>query len=408
MHKFSNLGVQAYNSVLKESPEICLDPEMKALSKEALVAKGIQNYISSIDGDLIDTRIKYGFLNKKAGSAGQIKFFQQRWFFMVSSRPLDSQNYLRDPRTMDETLIPPLLELDTIYYYIMGKAGDSSGQCGEIKTIDILNVTIKDMSKSKGESGHALIIDTGTNRIHLNTPHKFDLETWLEAILCSMQTAKETRLSLTEQCRNISQTIMAFDTNKQAAMTSLQHKMGDLLPITSKYEDVDQLLEACSQVNEDILSTINACMSQQPQRRDIITVYMDISHRQICSVLSHYWEKQAVKLSAFDTLTLIDWCYQYIRNLKDFGITDSFLKNGFNNLCNAYSRKMHSQIYPAVVTILQNEFDMDNAAEGGDLQQCNAPQDLVGILKESFTIVIAKKIPELTLKVLTVYTNIIT
>ena len=135
---------------------------------------------------------------------------------------------------------------------------------------------------------------------------------------------------------------------------------------------------------------------------------MDISHRQICSVLSHYWEKQAVKLSAFDTLTLIDWCYQYIRELKNFGITDSFLRNGFNNLCNAYSRKMHSQIYPTVVTILQNEFDMDNAAEGGDLQQCSAPQDLVGILKESFTIVIAKKIPELTLKVLTVYTNIIT
>ena len=234
---------------------------MKALSGEALVAKGIQNYISSIDRDLIDTRIKYGFLHKKAGSAGQIKFFQQRWFFMVSSRPLDSQNYVSDPRTMDETLIPPLLELDTIYYYIMGKAGDSSGQCGEIKTIDILNVTIKDMSKSKGESGHALIIDTGTNRIHLNTPHKFDLETWLEAILCSMQTAKETRLSLTEQCRNISQTIITFDTNKQAATSSLQIKMVDMLPKTSKYDDIDSLLEICSQINEDILSTINACMS---------------------------------------------------------------------------------------------------------------------------------------------------
>ena len=76
---------------------------------------------------------------------------------------------------MDETLIPPLLELDTIYYYIMGKEGDVSGQCGEIKTIDILNVTVKDMTKSKSEEGHALIIDTGTQIFHLNTLHLFEL-----------------------------------------------------------------------------------------------------------------------------------------------------------------------------------------------------------------------------------------
>jgi hypothetical protein len=130
---------------------------------------------------------------------------------MISSRPLDTWNFVHDARTMDETLIPPLLELDTIYYYIMGKEGDTSGQCGEIKTIDILNVTVKDMSKSKGESGHALLIDTGTTLIHLNTSHKFDLEKWLEAILCSMQTARETRLSMTGKCRNISRTIQLFD-----------------------------------------------------------------------------------------------------------------------------------------------------------------------------------------------------
>ena len=82
---------------------------------------------------------------------------------------------MNDLHVMDETLIPPLLELDTIYYYIMGKEGDVSGQCGEIKTIDILNVTVKDMTKSKSEEGHALIIDTGTQIFHLNTLHLFEL-----------------------------------------------------------------------------------------------------------------------------------------------------------------------------------------------------------------------------------------
>lgn len=50
----------------------------------------------------------------------------------------------------------------------MGKEGDTSGQCGEIKTIEIINLTVKDMSKSKTEEGHALIIDTGHSLYHLN------------------------------------------------------------------------------------------------------------------------------------------------------------------------------------------------------------------------------------------------
>jgi len=53
--------------------------------------------------------------------------------------------------------------------------------------------------------------------------------------------------------------------------------------------------------------------------------------------------------------------------------------------------------------------DYENSViEQGDLVLgTNAPNDLVQILTESFQIVIAKKIPELTLKVLKVFTQII-
>lgn len=47
--------------------------------------------------------------------------------FLISSRPLNFREYLTDSRILDETQIPPLLELDTLYFYIMGKKGDSSG-----------------------------------------------------------------------------------------------------------------------------------------------------------------------------------------------------------------------------------------------------------------------------------------
>jgi hypothetical protein len=120
---------------------------------------------------------------------------------------------------------------------------------------------------------------------------------------------------------------------------------------------------------------------------------MDVMHSHLTDVLSYFWEKQAVKISAFDTLSIVDWSYNYIKDLKNFGITDIFLQNGFNNMCNAYSRKIHCQINPHLITILEKEADHQNSVEEIDGKlQTNGPQDLIGVLRESFTIVIAKKI----------------
>ena len=87
-------------------------------------------------------------------------------------------------------MLPPLLEFDTLYYYAMDTPDDASGSLGEIKTLNIIKVEVKDMKKSS-EAGHAFIIDTGKKRFHLNMDHRFELERWVEAIEISMQTAKE-------------------------------------------------------------------------------------------------------------------------------------------------------------------------------------------------------------------------
>ena len=78
------------------------------------------------------------------------------------------------------------------------------------------------MSLSKSEDGHALIIDAGKFSVHLNTPHKFELEKWNEAIKCSMQTAREKVLSITGISRNISKEIHLFDQNKNESEETLR------------------------------------------------------------------------------------------------------------------------------------------------------------------------------------------
>lgn len=72
----------------------------------------------------------------------------------------------------------------------MATMDDASGVSGKIKTINIVNVEVKNMQNSK-EEGHAFIIDTGKKLYHLNCDHRFELEKWVEAIKISMQTAYE-------------------------------------------------------------------------------------------------------------------------------------------------------------------------------------------------------------------------
>lgn len=50
--------------------------------------------------------------------------------FLMSSRPLDKENYLLDPDDVGDEYLPLSLEMGTIYYYKMNGKGDDSSFLG--------------------------------------------------------------------------------------------------------------------------------------------------------------------------------------------------------------------------------------------------------------------------------------
>jgi uncharacterized protein YigE (DUF2233 family) len=62
---------------------------------------------------------------RRKGGVGII--YHNRWWFMISSRPLNMEDFLRDTEVLNESQLPPLCEFDTIYQYYMGAPDDSSG-----------------------------------------------------------------------------------------------------------------------------------------------------------------------------------------------------------------------------------------------------------------------------------------
>ena len=71
--------------------------EEHELANSALDDKGLNVYLKNkaIKSELLDVRYMHGFANKR--SSGQIKYFQPRWMFLISARPLNFNSYLDDP-----------------------------------------------------------------------------------------------------------------------------------------------------------------------------------------------------------------------------------------------------------------------------------------------------------------------
>ena len=66
-----------------------------------------------------------GFLRKKP----KITKFQphmERWVFLISSRPLNQEQYVLDTEILSADMLPSLIEFDTIYYFGFDNSEDDS------------------------------------------------------------------------------------------------------------------------------------------------------------------------------------------------------------------------------------------------------------------------------------------
>jgi hypothetical protein len=67
------------------------------------------------------------------------------------------------------------------------------------------------MNSSKIESGHAFRLDMGNRQFHFNLMHRYKLDSWVEAVNLSKQTAIEKAKSISGQSKNISSIVAMHD-----------------------------------------------------------------------------------------------------------------------------------------------------------------------------------------------------
>lgn len=116
-----------------------------------------------------------------------------------------------------------------------------------------------------------------------------------------MQTAREGSSSINAACKNIAQIIISYDTEFEKLKTTTEEYLNKklVLDIEEWEGEMEELLGACSEVRDDLITTFDACLAQPKQRVDIVRFYMELSHQHILKLLEDFWEKYAIDLNPY-------------------------------------------------------------------------------------------------------------
>lgn len=70
---------------------------------------------------------------------------------------------------------------------------------------------------------------------------------------------------------------------KGKILEQFKNSIGDL---QDNIKDIDTVIQACSVLTDDLISTIDGCLAARPQRLEIAEFYAGIFHKKLCEFLS--------------------------------------------------------------------------------------------------------------------------
>ncbi|CAD8175519.1 unnamed protein product [Paramecium pentaurelia] len=357
---------------------------LSQLSNEKMIELvGLKEFIKNMNEQFIYQRMIYGYLGKR--SKGKVKYFQKRWFILVSAKLLYSE--YNDEKILTEAQLPPWLELDTITYFKEKEEGKPPKAKGDVRMIDCQEIIMKDMSKSK-ESGFTFKLNMGDRLYHLMADTEQERKKWQQALNLSIRTTKEIHNPLKIKIKkNIDPIIQLYDEEPQLITRREKMKMKlekDLSQILIQDDqDITILVKQLSELRQDMLESMQACIVKDPQRKDIIKEYTDIYHEKICERISAFWDLHYKQMQSPELLILAQWLNDYLNQMKDF-FNDDRIIFGVRVLLNIYVNRSLENLESVINSIIEQEKTQEPIFNDQQLLITQTPIDLFKIINESF------------------------
>ncbi|CAK57824.1 unnamed protein product (macronuclear) [Paramecium tetraurelia] len=344
---------------------------------------GLKEFIKNMNEQFVYQRMIYGYLGKR--SKGKVKYFQKRWFILVSAKPLYSD--YNDEKILQESQLPPWLELDTITYFKQKEEGKPPKAKGDVKMLDCQEIIIKNMSKSK-ESGYTFKLNMGDRLYHLMADSELERTKWQTALSASIRITKEINNPLKIKIKkNIDPLIQLYDEETQliARREKIRQKLEQDIAAILKEEDVDlnKLISQLTDLRQDMLESMQASIVKDPQRKDIVKEYTDIYHEKICERITKFWDQNYMKLQSPELLLIGQWLHDYLLQMKDFFNDDRILL-GVGVLLNIYVNRSLESMESVIYQIIEQERIQEPFLNDQEQLVTQTPVDLFKIINEGF------------------------
>ncbi|CAD8111062.1 unnamed protein product [Paramecium primaurelia] len=358
--------------------------DISQLSNDKMIELvGLKEFIKNMNEQFIYQRMIYGYLGKR--SKGKVKYFQKRWFILVSAKPLYSD--YNDEKILNESQLPPWLELDTITYFKQKEDGKSPKAKGDVKMLDCQEIIIKNMSKSK-ESGYTFKLNMGDRLYHLMADTELERTKWQSALSASIRITKEINNPLKIKIKkNIDPLIQLYDeethliARREKIRIKLEQDMAAIL--TEEDVDLNTLIKQLTDLRQDMLESMQASIVKDPQRKDIVKEYTDIYHEKICNRITKFWDQSYMKLQSPELLLIAQWLHDYLLQMKDFFNDDRILL-GVGVLLNIYVNRSLESLESVIYQIIEQERIQEPILNDQEQLVTQTPIDLFKIINEGF------------------------
>ena len=253
-----------------------------ALSKEILDDKGITNLIN-IKDPKIQTRMHHGFLYKKHKVHD---YFQKRWFFIFSSRPLFDKEYIQDDFDLDPKKQKEWIKFDTLYYFKFQNKAEFKESLGGLEMVNSHKIL-----HFENNEKYYLNLDVGDRIYDFYCDNKFDRDEWFEVLKNSRRTAKEYFASKTKKPRNIELLNLYFQKGEKEFIKKMENEKKNIVGNYDEIMEYDVFEFNQNVLKELILSTIDGCLSNTPIKKDLLKGYAEYMTKEYLEMTKSFSER---------------------------------------------------------------------------------------------------------------------
>ena len=347
------------------------------LSNELLASKGITQMIDVNDAK-ISKRIYHGFVFKKHKNHD---YYQKRWFFIFSARPLFDNGYLEDDTDLDPTYQKDWLKFDTLFYFKL----EGEEKKGSLELVNSHKIELLDK-----DDKFYLFLDVQDRRFDLYCESKAERDIWFEVLKNSRRTAKEYNASITKSPRNVEYLNSIFQLGEKELIKKMDKEKN---VIVGNYNegDFDVFEIAINNLGKTIEATLDGCNSNTPPKTDLLKAYATHMTKEYLEIIKNFWDKNHNDINIYETLKISMILFNFGERLYFLNVDDQNFQKNAKELIKIYTKKTYNNVLAVIENILKDERELKSVVSEKGMYITNGPYDLYELLMSTYNLVKDKK-----------------